>query len=121
MTEGGVDAGVAAWLDYGGGFTATFECSFEAHERQQLELVGTEATVRIGRAFTPGPDDTSITVRHADGRVETVEHGGGNSYRGMVDHVAAVLRGEAEPARTLDDVLDVATLIDRCKVVAAGG
>jgi hypothetical protein len=39
----------------------------------------------------------------------------------MVDHVAAVIRGEAEPQRTLDDVLDVATLIDRCKVVAAGG
>jgi D-xylose 1-dehydrogenase (NADP+, D-xylono-1,5-lactone-forming) len=121
MTPSGVDSTFTGWLDFGGGFTATFECSFETPERQQLEIVGTDAALSMERTFTPGYDDTTLRILHRDGRREVIEAGGGDPYEGMVDHVSAVIRGEAAPARTMGDAIDVATLIDRLKAVAAGG
>ena len=68
MATSGVDASFSGWLDFGDGFTAAIECSFEAPERQSLELVGTEAAVLVDRAFTPGPEDIAFTLRGRDGR-----------------------------------------------------
>ena len=90
----GVDASLSAWLRFDSGFSATVECSFEAPEHQRLELVGTEASLVVERAFTPGPGDTSIELRMADGTAEVLGTGGGNAYRGMVDHVCAAIRGD---------------------------
>ena len=90
----GVDASFSAWLRFDGGFSATIECSFEAPEHQRLELVGTEASLVVERAFTPGPGDRSVELHHRDGTVEVLETGGGNAYRGMVDHVCAAIRGD---------------------------
>ena len=39
----------------------------------------------------------------------------------MVEHVSAVVRGDASPQRTAADAIEVATLIDRLRVVAEGG
>jgi len=112
LTGSGVDASFAGWLDFGGGFAAAIECSFEAPERQSLELVGTEAAVLVDRAHTPGPGETSFTLRHRDGRLEAQRTGGDDPYRGMVDHLHAVIRhsepvrwGPAESVSTLE-VLD---------------
>ncbi len=121
MTEGGVDSSFAGWLDFGAGFTATFECSFETPERQSLELVGTEASLAMDRTFTPGPDDTHMALLHRDGRKEELSGAGGDPYLGMVEHVAGVIRGTAAAQRTTADAIEVATLVDRLKVVAAGG
>jgi predicted dehydrogenase len=70
MATSGVDASFSGWLDFGGGFTAAIECSFDAPERQSLELVGTEAAVLVDRAFTPGPEDVAFALRGRDGRVQ---------------------------------------------------
>jgi predicted dehydrogenase len=90
----GVDASFAGWLSFASGFTGTLDCSFEAPELQRLELVGTEASLTLDNAFTPGPLDATVEVHRTDGAVEVVEAGGGNAYRGMVDHVCAAIRGD---------------------------
>lgn len=120
LTDGGVDASFSGRLDFGGGFAAAFECSFETPERQQLEIVGTDAAVVMERTFTPGVDDTEVTVLQRDGRREIVASPGADPYLGMIEHVAAVIRGEADAERPAADILEVATLIDRLKVVAGG-
>jgi predicted dehydrogenase len=121
VTPSGVDSSFSGWLDFGAGLTASFECSFETPERQQIEIVGTEATLTMERTFTPGPDDTRLTLLHRSGEIERLETAGGNSYRGMVDHVATVVRGGALPRRTAADAIEVATLIDRLRTIAFGG
>ncbi|HEX2849909.1 MAG TPA: hypothetical protein VHN98_05130, partial [Acidimicrobiales bacterium] len=118
VTAGGVDSSFAGWLDFGGGFTATFECSFEAPERQRAEIVGTGAALVVDRAFTPGPDDTDAVLLHADGSTERLECGGGVSYRGMVDHFSTVVRGGADPRRTAADSIELLTVLDRLRNVA---
>ena len=86
LAKSGVDASFSGWLDFGDGFTATIECSFDAPERQFLELVGTEASVVLDRAYTPGPADTAMTLRHRDGRVESIVTAGADPYREMIEH-----------------------------------
>src|SRR6185436_2515988 len=57
VARSGVESSIAGWLDWGDGFTAAVECSFDAPERQTLEIVGTEAAILAERACTPGADD----------------------------------------------------------------
>ena len=120
MTESGVDSSFSGWLDFGLGFTAAFECSFDTPERQRIEVVGTEAALTMERTFTPGLDDTRISLLHRDGTTEDIECGGGDPYRGMVDHFATVLRGGASLRRPPGESIELLTLLDRLRTVAAG-
>ncbi|HUP84688.1 MAG TPA: Gfo/Idh/MocA family oxidoreductase [Acidimicrobiales bacterium] len=121
LTESGVDSSFSGWLDFGRGFVANFECSFETPERQSIEVVGTEGSLTMERTFTPGLEDTVLSVLDRSGAVDTIECGGADPYAGMVDHVSAVVRGTAVPRRTPADAIEVATLIDRLRTVADGG
>src|SRR5262245_52453211 len=76
LASSGVDASFSGFLDFGSGFAATLECSFEAPERQSLEIVGTEAALTVERAHTPGPADVAFTIRGRDGRTEEIVAGG---------------------------------------------
>ena len=114
----GVDSAVSAWLDWGSGFSASVECSFDAPERQRLEIVGTEVALGIDRAHTPGPEDGAITLRHRDGRVETIAAGGGDPYRAMVEHFQAVVRGQADLRRTPGDSIALLAVLERIRDAA---
>lgn len=111
----GIDASFTGWLDFGGGFTASFQTSFEAPERQMLEVVGTEAVLSIeDQAFTPGPNDTALSV---GGKAVTCE--ANDPYQAMVEHFADVVRGEANPARTPQDSIQMMALLDRLRAAAS--
>ncbi len=118
LTGSGVDASCSGWLDFGGGFAATLECSFDAPERQSLELVGAEAALAVERAHTPGPADTTFTLRHRDGRVEEIVAGGADPYRGMIEHFADVVRGGASPCRSPEDSIATLAVLDRLRAAA---
>jgi predicted dehydrogenase len=118
VTKGGVDASCAGWLEFEGGFTGAFECSFETPERQSVEFVGTEAAVRVERSFTPGEPDTSFELLHRDGRVERMECPGGDPYRGMVDHVSTVIRGGDRLRRPPTASIELVAVLDRIRKTA---
>jgi xylose dehydrogenase (NAD/NADP) len=118
LTKSGVDVSFSGWMDWGDGFTATIECSFEAPERQSLEIVGTEALLSMDRAHTPGPEDIQITLRSRDGRAEQMVVEGADPYRAMIEHFQAVVRGLARPARSSADSIAVLTVLDRLRSAA---
>jgi predicted dehydrogenase len=121
MATSGVDASFSGWLDFGDGFTAAIECSFEAPERQSLEIVGTEAAVLVDRAFTPGPEDVAFTVRGRDGRSEEIVAGGADPYRAMIEHVRQVVRDGMTPRRSVADAIAVLAVVDRLRETAGLG
>lgn len=121
MAASGVDASFSGWLDFGDGFTAAIECSFEAPERQSLEIVGTEAAVLVDRAFTPGPEDVAFTVRGRDGRSEEIVAGGADPYRAMIEHVRQVVRDGMTPRRSVGDAVAVLAVVDRLREAAGLG
>ncbi|PLS76631.1 MAG: gfo/Idh/MocA family oxidoreductase [Actinobacteria bacterium] len=118
LARSGVDVSFSAWMDFEKGFTASFECSFETPSRQTLEVVGTQGSVTVERPFTPGPDDTKLHVAFSDGRTETIEAGGNDPYRGMVDHLFAVLRDSAALRRTPGQSIELLGLMDRLREAA---
>src|SRR5262249_4887848 len=94
------------------------ECSFEAPERQFLEIVGTEASASVDRAYTPGPADTAIALRHRDGRVETVSAAGADPYRVMIEHFHGVVRGSAAPRRAPAASITLLAVLERLRAAA---
>ena len=118
LTTAGVDASFSGWLDFGDGFTAALECSFEAPERQSLEIVGTQAALLVERAHTPGPDDLTFTLRRRDGRVDEIVAGGADPYRAMIEHFGAVVRGDLPPCPSPADSVAVLAVLDRLRTAA---
>jgi xylose dehydrogenase (NAD/NADP) len=115
----GVDASFSGFLEFAGGTSASFECSFEAPERQLLELVGSEAALAVDRAFTPSHDDRVIAVRRQDGSVDEVTTDGADPYLAMVEHFCEVVRGRAEQERPPAHSVALARLVDRLAASAA--
>ena len=113
-----VDASFSGRLDFGEGFTAAFECSFEAPFHQLLRITGTEAALVLERAFTHGFQETKILRRLRDGTMEEINCGGADPYQAMVAHFADVVRGRAEPARPPAASIELLELEDRLKASA---
>ena len=118
MARSGVDASFSGWLDFGAGFTAVIECSFDAPERQSLEIVGTDATVCVDRAYTPGLADVAFTLRYRDGRHEEVVAAGADPYRAMIEHFEAVVRGRTQSRRSIADSVTRLAVLDRLRAAA---
>ena len=118
LAKSGVDASFSGWLDFGDGFTAAIECSFDAPERQSLEIVGTEAALLVDRAYTPGLADVAITLRHRDGRVEELVTAGADPYQRMIEHFQAVVRGDAVPRRSCAETITLLAILERLREAA---
>jgi predicted dehydrogenase len=114
----GVETSFSAWLDFGSGFRAAVECSYEAPESQLVEVTGTNASVLVHRAFTPGPDDTSVHLRRRDGSVEDIGSRGSDPYRGLVDHVSTVLQGGDGLRWPVERSIELLVLVDTLRAAA---
>jgi len=118
LATSGVDASFSGWLDFGDGFAAAIECSFDAPERQSLEIIGTDAAVLVDRAYTPGPEDVAFTLRGRDGRHAEIVTGGADPYRAMIEHFEAVVRRGARARRSAADSTAVLAVLDRLREAA---
>jgi predicted dehydrogenase len=115
----GVETSFSGWLDFGNGFRATIECSYEGPEGQVVEVSGTEASVLVHRAFTPGPDDTTVHIRRRDGSAEDVGWRGADPYRGLVDHVSTVLQGGDVLRWPVGRSIELLVLVDTLRAAAS--
>jgi D-xylose 1-dehydrogenase (NADP+, D-xylono-1,5-lactone-forming) len=114
----GVDATFSGWLAFPRGFTASFACSFEAPERQLLEVTGTAAIVSVDWPFAGGAAGTRPRLVHVDGRVEEVAGPDGDPYLAMVEHFAVAVRGRAPLAHPPEASVALLALLDRLRAVA---
>jgi len=119
LVRAGIDTSFSAWMDFDKGLTASFECSFEAAPRQTLEIIGTQGSVTVDQAFTPGPQDTDLHLAFRDGTSEIIDAGGADPYRGMIDHVSAVLRDSADLRRSPAQSVELLGVMDRLREAAA--
>jgi len=115
----GVDASFSGWLDFGQGFTACFAASFEAPERQHLELVGTRATALVDGAFAAGAPGHRGQVLDDNGRVEDLAGPDDDPYRRMVEHFDAVVRSRVDPVRPPSKSVELLRVVDRLREAAA--
>ena len=74
---------MAGWIDWGSGFSSTFDVSFDAPLRKQMALSASNGLVNLPGAHVPGPPDAStIVVERRDGSVDTIDCAGANAYAG---------------------------------------
>lgn len=119
MAPSGVDSTFCGWLDFGSRCSAAFSVSFEGPERQQLELLGTVAAVSVTDGFAGGAAGTRVLVRHDDGRTNGIDRADADPYQAMVEHFAAVVRGQATLERGPERSIAVLEVLDRLRVAAA--
>jgi predicted dehydrogenase len=119
VTERGVDASFSGWLDFGQGFTASFAVSFEAPERQHMELVGTAATALVDDAFAAGATGQRGRLLNAASGVEQLDGADDDPYRLMVEHFDDVVRGRTEALRPPSASIELLSLMDRLREAAA--
>jgi predicted dehydrogenase len=88
----GVDETFAGQLRFPSGALAQFDCGFRAPFRTEIEVVGSEGSLRVNRPFKPGVKETMHLAR--GDTVEAVETEGGELYLGEVEDMAdAILLG----------------------------
>ncbi len=109
----GVDTVMAGWINWGSGFSASFEVSFDAPLRKQMALSGSLGLVDLPGHHVPGPSDISqIVIERRDGSVDTVECAGVNAYAGMVSHFENVVAGKHAPIFGRTESMRLAAILD---------
>ena len=80
-----VDIVMTGWIDWGEGFSCSFDVSFDGPVRKQMALSGSEGLVNVPGLHVPGPDGPStLEIERRDGSVDIVECAGANAYAEMV-------------------------------------
>jgi predicted dehydrogenase len=88
----GVDETFAGQLRFPSGALAQFDCGFRAPFRTEIEIVGSEGTLRVPRPFKPGVGEALLLTRGET--TETIAVAGQELYLGEVEDMAdAVLLG----------------------------
>ena len=94
----GVDQELAGTLFFDDGLVARFDCALTMERCEQVEVAGTDAWLRVPRAFLPGTDDVSIEIHRGRGERSTLDVAGVDEYTCMVDHFSACVL-ESRPFR----------------------
>jgi predicted dehydrogenase len=106
LSPSGVDIGFAGILRFRDDLIATFDCGFRAPFRAEMEVVGSDALLRVDHAFKTGPRSRLTLVRDDEPSDVPFDHE--PPYVGEVEDLAsAILDGQplrvtfAESRRTV--------------------
>ena len=94
----GVDVSMSGWVDWGEGFTSTFEVSFDGPNHRRLDVTGTAGMLTVPDWHAPGPIGPTTLGRVDRLGMETSESMvATDAYEDMIDHFADVVAGETAP------------------------
>ncbi len=92
----GVDLTFSAIMRFDGGVLAQFDSGFQSMYRSEMQIVGTEAVLRVEQPFKAGPQSRLLLVRGDD--QSTLPFAADSPYSGeLADFTAAALDGAAHP------------------------
>jgi predicted dehydrogenase len=100
-SETGIDVTFAGQLRFPNNTLVQIDSSFRAPGRMHMEIVGSRGTIRMPRAFKPGP--TSTILLEIEGTEETVKVEGGELYRGEIEDMADAILSNTPPRISLAD------------------
>ncbi|MEP7345762.1 MAG: Gfo/Idh/MocA family oxidoreductase [Gemmatimonadaceae bacterium] len=83
----GVDLELTGTLRFASGLLAHFDCAMSMDRREVVEVAGTDASLTMETAFTPGVDRVELIERRA-GATTRHDVPGTNEYVSMVEHFA---------------------------------
>jgi D-xylose 1-dehydrogenase (NADP+, D-xylono-1,5-lactone-forming) len=108
-----VDIAMTGWIDWGQGFSCSFDVSFDGPVRKQMALSASDGLVNVPGLHVPGPEEPStLEIERRDGTIDIVECAGANAYAEMVAHFEAVVAGAVEPIFGREESLRLAAIFD---------
>jgi xylose dehydrogenase (NAD/NADP) len=109
----GVDMAAVAVLEFPGGRFAQCDASFESHFQSRLIVVGTDATLRLDRAFSAKDFDVAVEIVRGDA-VEREPVAKANMFLLMVEHFGEAALGAAPLRFPASDALENMRVLDAC-------
>ena len=107
-TYGGVDMFASGLIEFPNDVGALIDCGMWAAFRNEIEVIGTEAVLKIPHAFVPQNDDQTAIFIEKDGQTTRYDATYINSYVLQADLFAKAIRlGDALPYRIEDAVLNM--------------
>ena len=106
----GVDVALAGTLAFESGVLAHFDCGFFLPDRSELEVVGTEGSIRVSDPWH-GLQPALTLTRHG-GEPERLPVAQDNAYRLELEAFMAAVRGEQSPVLGRSDALGQARTIE---------
>jgi predicted dehydrogenase len=111
---GMVDWSTVAVLGYADGLKAGFDCGMDATGRHRYEIIGTQGTLRVLKAFVPQADGEGlIEITDNEGQVRH-ERVVADFYREGVAHFADCILSGRCPAHSPADTLANMRVLDAC-------
>ncbi len=109
----GVDISMAGWIDWGSGFSTTFDVTFDGPTRKEMALSASLGLVNLPGSHVPGPlEQSEIIVERRDGSFDTIQCAGANAYAEMVAQFEAVAAGREQPVFGKQESLRLAAILD---------
>ena len=109
LGESGVDVVFAATLRLPGDTLAHFDCGFVLPSRDELEIVGEQASLFLD---DPWHARSPVIELRRDGEVERIEAEQANSYRLELENVSDAIRGEGQLLLGREDAVAQARTIE---------
>jgi predicted dehydrogenase len=111
----GVDVAMSGVLTFADGRTANFDCGFTHPLRTWVEIVGTDAVVRVPNLWIPD-DRATFEIHRQEGMfdqaVEVVDTPGHNQMVHMLDDFAAAVAGNQEVYPNPDEAVKTLRVLD---------
>ncbi len=98
--QSGVDEQLVGTLGFPNGLLAQFDCALTMERREEYTLAGTEASLKIPKAFLPGVADTVIEETRARGELKQHVNKGTDEYQLMVEDFADSVLQDRPPRYT---------------------
>lgn len=115
--DAGVDVAFAGMLRFGESPVAAFDCGFEAPFRAEMEVIGSEATLRIEKPFKTMPESRLLLAR--GDRTSPLPFAPDPPYVGEVEDIAAAILDGSPPRVSLAESRRTAAVL-RALYDAAG-
>jgi xylose dehydrogenase (NAD/NADP) len=112
----GVDVAFAGAMRFGSDVLAHFDAGLELAPRDELEIVGDEASLFLD---DPWHCREPVIELRRDGTTERIELEPADSYRLEAENLSAAIRGQAEPLLGRDDAVGQARVIEALYAEAA--
>ncbi len=111
----GVDVAMSGVWTFADGRTANFDCGFTSPLRTWVEIVGTEAVVRVPNMWIPDEQAVFQVLRQAGdfgNGIEEIATPGENQMVHMLDDFAAAVRESREPVPKPDEAVKSLKVMD---------
>ena len=105
----GVDMRLAGTLVFPGGVLAQLDCAFDLPDRQGLEVVGSDGSLRVAMPWAI--EEPGIELRRGDA-LERIDVERADRYRLQTDNFSRAVRGLEPPLLGREDALGQARTID---------